>query len=345
MGVPDNGGRAAASDEELMAEVRAGRQEALQELHRRHAPRVFRLACGPLGMPAAEEITQDVFLRLWQKAEQYDPAKGDLEPWLLQIARRRVLDELRERGRRPQPQADSEASLEELAATDAGPDQETWQQFRRSAVQRALAALPEDQRRALRLAFFQDLSHEQVARLLDVPLGTAKGRIRLGLAKLNGALAGLVAPLVAALGLSGYGWLRQRIRNQGDQRALDMLTGSRMQAMRLLPPAAPEALAAGEGGPHGVYRAEPGGRAVVFTLANLPPAPHDWTYRLWRRAGGGWQALGDLAVGADGRARLVLDQPGQPWPEQLRLTLERQGPAGTAPAGASVLEWQGGGTR
>jgi RNA polymerase sigma-70 factor (ECF subfamily) len=324
------------SDEELMADLAAGRQEALQALHRRHAPLVFHIACRSLDAAAAEEITQDVFLRVWQKAASYDPAKGAFRPWVLQIAHRRVINELRERGRRPRADAGSEASLVELAAHDSGPEEQVWDQYRRSAIRRALAALPEDQAKALRLAFFQDLSHEEVAQFLAVPLGTAKGRIRLALEKLNAPLAALVAVLVAAVGVSTGVWLHRRAGFRRDERALAMLTGSRMEAMRL-EPLAPQGPV--EQGPHVNYRAERGGGTVVVTFAHLPPAPAGQAYRLWRLAGGMWQALGDLAPDADGGGRVILEAKVQPWPEALRLTLESRGPAGPAPGGTLVLSW------
>jgi RNA polymerase sigma-70 factor (ECF subfamily) len=319
-----------------MAALRSGRQEALQALHRRHAPQVFRLACRRLGASAAEEVTQDVFLRVWQKAPEFDPARGSFRSWILQIARRRIINELRERGRRPRLDGGSEAALVDLAAHDGGPEEQAWAQFRKAAVRRALAALPKEQRQALSLAFFEELSHEQVASFLAVPLGTAKGRIRLGLEKLNSPLAALVALALAALGITGYGWTRRRSALGQDERALAMLTGSRMEALRLAPPGAQDRI---EQGPHATYRAERGGTLVVFTLANLPEPAAGSTYRLWRLSAGTWQALGEPRPDAQGRARLLIEAPAQAWPEALRLTRENRGPAGAAPAGALVLAW------
>jgi RNA polymerase sigma-70 factor (ECF subfamily) len=324
------------SDDQLMAELAGGRQEALQALHRRHAPLVFHIACRSLDAAAAEEITQDVFLRVWQKAAGYDPARGSFRAWLLQIAHHRVSNELRERGRRPKLDAGSEASLVDLAAHDSGPEEQVWAQYRRSAVQRALAALPEDQRRALRLAFFQDLSHEEVAQFLEVPLGTAKGRIRLALEKLNAPLAALVATLVAVTGVSTWVWVQRRAAFGRDERALAMLTGSRMEALRLEPPAPQGPV---EEGPHANYRAERGGSIVVVTLSHLPAAPEGETYRLWRLGGGAWRLLGDLSPDAQGHGRYLFEAKVQPWPEALRLTREGRGKAGAAPGGTLVLAW------
>ena len=324
------------TDDELMAVLAAGQQDVLQVLHRRHAPLVFHIACRSLDAAAAEEITQDVFLRVWQKASSFDPAKGSFRTWVLQIAHRLVINELRERGRRPRVDRDSEASLVDLAARDSGPEDQVWAQYQRTAIQRAISALPREQRQALRLAFFQDLSHEQVASFLEVPLGTAKGRIRLALEKLNVPLAALVAALVAAVGLSTFLWERHRTVLGRDDRALAMLTGSRMEALRLQPPTPQGPV---EEGPHATYRAERGGTTVVFTLSRLPGLPEGETYRLWRLSAGTWQAMGDLAPDAQGRGRFIFEAATQPWPEVLRLTREGRGKAGPAPAGTLVLAW------
>ena len=200
-----------------------------------------------------------------------------------------------------------------------------------------LAALPQEQGQALRLAFFQDLTHEQVASFLELPLGTVKGRIRLALEKLNTPLAGLVALLLAALGLAGYAWRQHRAVLLRDERALAMLTGSRMQALRLVP-AAPQGPV--ELGPHANYRAEPGGSMVVFNLNNVPAPPAGSTYRLWRQCAGAWRLLCEPAPDASGHGRMVLELPDRLWPEALVLTLEPKGPAGPAPAGVTVLAWK-----
>ena len=324
------------TDEELMAELAAGQQEALQVLHQRHASLVFHIACRTLDRPAAEEVTQDVFLKVWQKASSFDPARGQFRTWVLQLTHRRVLNELRSRGRRPQVDGASEAALVDLAAQEDRQDEAVWAQFRKATIQRALAALPREQGQALRLAFFQDLTQQDVAAFLAVPLGTAKSRIRLALEKLNTPLAALVATLVAGLGLASYGWLQHRSALGRDERALGMLTGSHMEALRLLPvrPAGEP-----EQGPHATYRAERGGTVVVFTLSRVPALPAGEVYRLWRLSGGAWQLLGEAGPDPQGRRRILLEAPVQPWPEALWLTREAVGTPGHAPGAAQVLVW------
>jgi RNA polymerase sigma-70 factor, ECF subfamily len=332
LGDGGNGGRE-PTDEQLISELLSGRQEAMQELHRRHAPLVFHIACRSLDAPAAEEITQDVFLQVWQKAASFDPGRGAFRPWMLQIAHRRVLNELRHRGRRPRIVGVPEESGVELAAHDPGPEEQVWGEYRRSVIERALATLPKEQGRALRLAFFQDLTHEEVAHFLEVPLGTAKSRIRVALEKLNPRLAALVALLLAALGLSAFEWTMLKTARGRDQRALAMLTSSRMEALRLVPPAPSGEI---EQGPHATYRAERGGSMVVFTLSHVPVPRSRETYRLWRLGEGRWEVLGDLEPDAQGRARLLIETDQAVWPEALKLTLET---AGQPPVDPPFLVW------
>ena len=333
------GGEAARSDAQLMAELVTGRQEALKELHQRYAPLVFHIACRSLDAPAAEEITQDVFLRVWQKAASFDPERGDFRPWMLRIAHHRVLNELRHRGRRPKIVGTPEESNLELAAQDPGPEEQVWGEYRRSVIERALAALPREQGRALRLAFFQELTHEQVADFLQVPLGTAKGRIRVALEKLSPRLAALVAVLVAAIGISAWEWRLQSSARVQDEQALDMLTSSRVETLRLVPPGRTGEI---ENGPHANYRAERGGATAVFTLSHVPPPHPGETYRLWRDSGGHWKPLGDLTPDAQGRGRILIEARDQVWPEGLKLTREPAGPPGLIPADPPYLAWTAG---
>ncbi|BDU74342.1 RNA polymerase sigma factor [Mesoterricola silvestris] len=339
--IPAGGGDRweAMTDEQVMADVASGDQEALQALHRRLAPLVFHIACRSLDAAAAEEITQDVFLRVWQKAATFDPDRGTFRSWILQIAHRRVINELRERGRRPSIDANSEASLVDASAQDSGPEEQVWAQYQKSVIRRALAALPPEQGRALRLAYFQDLTHEEIAAFLDVPLGTAKGRIRLALEKLNAPLAALVALLVAGVGLGAYAWHRRQSSLALDERALAMLTSSHMEALRLEPLAFQGEI---EQGSHATYRAERGGALIVFTLSNLPRPSDGETYRLWRLSAGAWKALGDLRPGPTGHGRLLIEAPEAVWPEALVLTRERRGSIGAVPAGERVLAWRAG---
>ena len=182
-----NGVGDGATEEALIRSLAGGDEAALRELYSRHAGAVFALAARALDRPAAEEIVQDVFVAIWQNAEHFDPALGSLRTWLLAIAQRRIANELRRRSRRPKLASDDGESL---AAVDPspGPVAEAWLAYRRAAVREALEHLPAEQRKALGLAFFEELTHEQVAQVLELPLGTAKTRIRTAMLRLRAAL-------------------------------------------------------------------------------------------------------------------------------------------------------------
>ncbi|HEU0114572.1 MAG TPA: sigma-70 family RNA polymerase sigma factor [Thermomicrobiales bacterium] len=185
---------AGLTDEELVQRLAAGHDDALEPLHHRYAGRVFAFAARRLDPDVAEEITQDVFLAVWNNAGRFDPARGMAKPWILQIAHTRILNEFRRRDRRPQIASDPEEKR--LAAVRDGaplPDEAAWRRFQRRAVNDAVATLSPRQRDAVRLALFDDLTHAQVAATLDVPLGTAKTRIRDGMQRLRTALQPVLA--------------------------------------------------------------------------------------------------------------------------------------------------------
>src|SRR6266702_3800523 len=161
------------SDEELMCQLAAGAQEALGPLYSRYARLIFHLAVRTLDRPAAEEIVQDVFLAVWRGSATFDPARGAFRPWVLQIAHFRILNELRRRSRQPQlePEPD-DLHLASLPDDNPEPADELWRASRRAAWQAAMADLPVPQRRALGLAFGEDLTHEQGSAELNLPRGT-----------------------------------------------------------------------------------------------------------------------------------------------------------------------------
>jgi RNA polymerase sigma-70 factor, ECF subfamily len=189
-------------DEELMSELAAGRREALGPVHSRYASLVFGLAARSLDRATAEEISQEVFLTVWQKAGTFDPSRGTLRAWVSQITQTRVLNELRRRGRRPRAASGSIGlGPENLPDSEPGPAEAVWHEHRRAAVRSAVDALPPPQRDALSLAFLEDLTHEQVAAFLKLPLGTTKSRIKSGLKALRGSLAKLVGAGLILAGL------------------------------------------------------------------------------------------------------------------------------------------------
>ena len=179
------------TDEALAARVATGDVAAFGLLYDRYARPIYALAAHLLGQADAEEIAQEVFLRLWHKAGQFDPARGAFGAWFMAIARHRVLAELATRGRHRQFAA-AEAIDDLLAQTSdpaADVEEQAWRRESGDAALRAVERLPEEQRRVIVLAYFGGLSQSAIARHLDLPLGTVKKRTRLGLQKLRAALA------------------------------------------------------------------------------------------------------------------------------------------------------------
>jgi RNA polymerase sigma-70 factor, ECF subfamily len=177
------------SDESLVERVCQQDVTAFSQLYDRYARSVYVLAAVVLGPPEAEEIVQEVFLRLWQKADQFQPARGPFGAWFMTIARHHVWDVLRRLHREPSLAAEviDQLLMESAPSTDV--EEEAWSQEVGEAVLYALQGLPVEQRRALVLAYFGGLSQNSIAQQLGWPLGTVKKRIRLGLQKLRTALA------------------------------------------------------------------------------------------------------------------------------------------------------------
>jgi RNA polymerase sigma-70 factor (ECF subfamily) len=161
---------------------------AFEQLYDRHARIVYALVLRILQQAAtAEEVVQDVFLQLWRHADHYDAARGPFVPWLLTLARNRALDQLRLKSER---QRRRENQVDELPPVCSAPQIEVDIDDRRQAerVRALMGALQPQQRRAIELAYFQGLSHSEIAAALQEPLGTVKSWIRNGLLKLREGL-------------------------------------------------------------------------------------------------------------------------------------------------------------
>ena len=175
------------NDETLVRLAASAHQDALAELYDRYSRLVFSLALNIVGdRAAAEEITLDVFTRVWQKADTYRPEQAKVTTWLTSIARYRSIDVLRRKGSRPEQHSVgwAEVSPDDMPSTD-GPEQATELALERQRVQAAIAELPPDQKQALALAYFVGYTHREIAEALDQPLGTVKTRIRLAMHKLR----------------------------------------------------------------------------------------------------------------------------------------------------------------
>lgn len=180
--------QAAVGDATLVERVSRGDVVAFGALYDRYARQVFVVAAHSLGHDDAEEVVQDAFLRLWRKAGQFNPSRGSFAAWFMTIARHCVFDELK---RRRSAVAAAEQVDEVLASAPdpaPGPDEEALLTDQRIDVLAAVRRLPDEQRRALVLAYFGGLSQSAIAELLGVPLGTVKKRLRLGLEKLRASL-------------------------------------------------------------------------------------------------------------------------------------------------------------
>lgn len=207
------------ADAALVAAVATGSEAALAELYDRHADAVHAAALRLLGdRQAAEDVVQEAFLTLWNRADRFDPAKGSLPAWLLTIARNRAVDRLRAAGRRPQlvsiaPMGSDDepdaAALERLAAgrgmlggagtAAAGPEAALELAETRAALRQVLAGLPEAERTAVLLAYRDGLTQSEIAARLGWPLGTVKTRTRRALSRLREALGPEYAPVPVAV--------------------------------------------------------------------------------------------------------------------------------------------------
>lgn len=180
-----------SDDRELMRRVASGSSEAFATLYDRHAGLVLGLLTRMLGRDgAAEEVLQETFLQAWEQAARYDTAKAAPKGWLLMMARSRALDRIRSRSsRRSRDLKATEEGLFANPTVDPEASARIAEDERSRQIRSALGELPDEQRRAIELAFFDGLTHTEVAETLETPLGTVKSRILLGMRKLRTTLA------------------------------------------------------------------------------------------------------------------------------------------------------------
>jgi RNA polymerase sigma-70 factor (ECF subfamily) len=175
-------------DEVLLTRLCERDPDALDALYTRYGRTAFALAYRVLGNPeAAEDAVQEAFLSVWRAAETYQQARGSARGWLLSVVRNRAIDVLRAREARPKVGATLD-QITSLAADESDPADDALKRVEAVKVREALAALPEEQRRTIELAFFSGLSYPEVAARMGAPLGTVKSRMRLALERLRGML-------------------------------------------------------------------------------------------------------------------------------------------------------------
>lgn len=180
----------ADADRSTLARMADGDHDALAELYDRHARAVYSLALRIVrDQRDAEEVAQDVFAQAWRQSTRYRAERGSVIAWLMTLTRSRAVDRLRGRRSRPDAPVDA-APIVEVTDTAAPADERLAWAARAARVRAAVAALPFLQRIAIELAFYEGLTHAEIAERLEEPLGTVKTRIRQGLVKLRDQLAG-----------------------------------------------------------------------------------------------------------------------------------------------------------
>jgi RNA polymerase sigma-70 factor, ECF subfamily len=177
------------ADEDLMPLIGEKNTDAFEVFYDRHGGVAYSLAYRIVGeRVAAEDVAQEAFISIWRSGARYDRARGSVRAWMLSIVRNRAIDALRRRAGTPPKLTLDEEMLEQRQA-----DEQTEEEALRHETERelrgALGGLPKEQAKVIELAYFGGFSHSEIGRMLGVPLGTVKGRMRLGLEKIRGEIA------------------------------------------------------------------------------------------------------------------------------------------------------------
>jgi RNA polymerase sigma-70 factor, ECF subfamily len=176
------------ADEDVMQLVRRGDAHAFEVIYERHSAAAFSLAYRMMGTRAgAEDVTQEAFLSMWRSGARYDRGRGSVRTWVLGIVHHRAIDALRRATVHNRRRAGDEGIEERFEARERT-DAEAARREEAGAVRTALATLPPDQVQVLELAYFGGFTHTEIADLLGAPVGTVKGRMRLGLKKMRAQL-------------------------------------------------------------------------------------------------------------------------------------------------------------
>jgi RNA polymerase sigma-70 factor, ECF subfamily len=176
------------ADEDLMQLVRRGQASAFEVLYERHSQAAFSLAYRMAGSRGvAEDVVQEAFLAIWRSGGRYERSRGSVRTWLLGIVHNRAIDALRRSFVHDKRRA-SDEGLEEMLETGERTDVEAARHEEAATVRAALEHLPADQSQVIELAYFGGFTHTEIADMLQTPIGTIKGRMRLGLQKMRHAL-------------------------------------------------------------------------------------------------------------------------------------------------------------
>jgi RNA polymerase sigma-70 factor, ECF subfamily len=178
------------ADEELMPWIGRKDAEAFEVFYDRHGGAAYSLAYRILGeRGAAEDCIQEAFISIWRSGGRFDPTRGSVRSWTLSIVRNRAIDVLRSKaGKAPKMTFDDDEILESRPSEELT-EEEAMRHETATEVRGALSQLPDEQSKVIQLAYFGGFSQSEIAGMLNVPLGTVKGRMRLGLEKIRGELA------------------------------------------------------------------------------------------------------------------------------------------------------------
>jgi RNA polymerase sigma-70 factor, ECF subfamily len=178
------------ADEDLMQLVRRGQAPAFEVVYERHASAAFSLAYRIVGTRnGAEDVSQEAFLNIWRSGARYDRARGSVRTWVLGIVHHRAIDHLRRATVHDKRRAGDEGMEERFEARERT-DVEVARRDEAETVRSAIRELPAEQSQVIELAYFGGFTHTEIAEMLEAPVGTIKGRMRLGLKKMRDQLAG-----------------------------------------------------------------------------------------------------------------------------------------------------------
>jgi len=179
----------ALADEDLMQLVQRGEARAFELVYERHADAAFSLAYRMCGRRAtAEDVTQEAFLALWRSGARYDRARGSVRTWMLGIVHNRAIDALRRHKVHDRRRASDEGIEERFEARERT-EVEVARRDEAGELRELIDELPEEQGRVIQLAYFGGFTHTEIAEMLDAPIGTVKGRMRLGLEKMRARMS------------------------------------------------------------------------------------------------------------------------------------------------------------
>jgi RNA polymerase sigma-70 factor (ECF subfamily) len=180
----------ALADEDLMQLVRRGQAAAFDVIYERHSSAAFSLAYRIVGSRnGAEDVSQEAFLNIWRSGARYERTKGSVRTWVLGIVHHRAIDFLRRATVHSKRRASDEGMEERFEAPERT-ELEVARRDEAQTVRDAMDQLPSDQRQVIELAYFGGFTHTEIAEMLETPIGTIKGRMRLGLKKMSDRLSG-----------------------------------------------------------------------------------------------------------------------------------------------------------